>query len=72
MMAKVLDVLGVLAVVAVFGTLAWLSPDERLRFLLIVVTIVVAGFGFAVYTIVAEWRHGQTYGKRRYGLFVVQ
>lgn len=72
MMAKVIDVLGLLAVVAVFGALAWLSPDERLRFLLICVTIVVAGFGFAAYTIVAEWRHGQTYGKRRYGLFVVQ
>ncbi len=58
--------------VAVLAGLAWLSPREGLTFILIGVTIRVAGFGFVGYTILAEWRSGQTFGKRRYGLYVVQ
>ena len=71
-MAKVVDVLGLLLVVAVIAALAWLSPREGLTVILIGVAIVVAAFGFIIYTIVAEWRSGQTFGKRRYGLLVVQ
>ncbi len=40
--------------------------------MLIGVAIGVAAFGFVGYTIVAEWRSGQTFGKRQYGLYVVQ
>jgi uncharacterized RDD family membrane protein YckC len=71
-MAKVVDLLGLLMVVAVLAALAWLSPNGGVRVAFIAAAVFVAGFGFAAYTIVAEWRSGQTFGKRRYGLFVVQ
>ena len=47
---------------------AGLIARGRLRLL----RYAVAAFGFLIYTIVAEWKSGQTFGKRRYGLFVVQ
>jgi uncharacterized RDD family membrane protein YckC len=72
LMAKVFDLAGLLAIVAVFGVLALVSPNDGLKFLWLCAAVLVAGFGFAAYTIVAEWRNGQTFGKRRYGLFVVQ
>jgi uncharacterized RDD family membrane protein YckC len=71
-MAKVVDALGLLLIVAVILVLAWLSPRGGMTFILICAAILVAAFGFLIYTIVAEWRSGQTFGKRRYGLFVVQ
>ena len=71
-MAKVVDVLGLLIVVAVILLLAWLSPREVATVILICAAVLVAGFGFLIYTIVSEWKSGQTYGKRKYGLFVVQ
>jgi len=71
-MAKVVDALGLLLIVAVILVLAWLSPRGGMTFILICADILVAAFGFLIYTIVAEWRSGQTFGKRRYGLFVVQ
>ena len=71
-LAKVVDVLGFLLLVVVILCLAWVIPAEGMKVLLIGVAIAIAGFGFLIYTIVAEWRSGQTFGKRRYGLFVVQ
>jgi uncharacterized RDD family membrane protein YckC len=71
-MAKVADVLGLLLIVAVILGLAWASPRGGMTVVLICAAVLVAGFGFLVYTIVAEWRSGQTFGKRRYGLLVVQ
>jgi uncharacterized RDD family membrane protein YckC len=71
-MAKVVDVLGLLLVVAVILGLAWASPRGGMTVILICAAVAVAAFGFLIYTIVAEWRSGQTFGKRRYGLFVVQ
>jgi uncharacterized RDD family membrane protein YckC len=71
-MAKVVDALGLLLIVAVILALAWLSPRGGMTVILICAAIVVAAFGFLIYTIVAEWRSGQTFGKRRYDLFVVQ
>lgn len=72
LMAKVVDLLGLLMVVGVFAVLAWLSPNDGVRFAMICLAAFVAAFGFAAYTILAEWRRGQTFGKRRYGLWVVQ
>lgn len=72
LMAKIVDLLGLLAIVAVFAVLAIVSPSEGWKFVWLCAAVLVAGFGFAIYTIVAEWRSGQTFGKRRYGLFVVQ
>jgi uncharacterized RDD family membrane protein YckC len=71
-LAKVVDLLGLLLIVGVILGLAWASPRDDLTFILLCLAVVIAGFGFLIYTIVAEWRSGQTYGKRRYGLFVVQ
>lgn len=71
-MAKVVDVLGLLLIVAVILALAWLSPRGGMTFILICAAILIAGFGFLIYTIVAEWKSGQTFGKRKYGLLVVQ
>ena len=70
--AKAIDLLGLLLVLAGLGALAWASPRDGLRVMLIGVAIGVAAFGFVGYTIVAEWRSGQTFGKRQYGLYVVQ
>jgi uncharacterized RDD family membrane protein YckC len=72
LLAKIIDVLIPFSIAAVLACLAWFSPNEVLSLLLVVSAIVVAGFGYVTYTIIAEWRSGQTIGKRRYGLYVVQ
>jgi uncharacterized RDD family membrane protein YckC len=51
---------------------AWFSSHDVVRAFLPVVAILVASCGLVIYTAVAEWRSGQTLGKRRYGLQVVQ
>jgi uncharacterized RDD family membrane protein YckC len=71
-MAKLTDLLGVIVLVAALACLAWLSPREGWTAILLVLAVVVAAFGFVLYTIVAEYRTGQTFGKRQYGLSVVQ
>ena len=71
-LAKVVDVLGLLLIVGVIVGLALVSPRGDVTVVLACVAVLIAGFGFLIYTIVAEWRSGQTFGKRRYGLFVVQ
>jgi len=72
MLAKLVDVLGVLGVTAVLAAIAWFSQREGVTAFVLVLAVVVAAFGLVTYTIVAEWRSGQTFGKRRYGLQVVQ
>ena len=52
--------------------LAWLAPGEELTGILLILAIAVAAFGYVTYTVVAEWRLGQTVGKRQFGLHVVQ
>lgn len=71
-MAKAADLLGMIVPVVVMACLAWLSPREGWTAVLMVLTLVVAGFGLVIYTIVAEYRTGQTFGKRWYGISVVQ
>jgi uncharacterized RDD family membrane protein YckC len=71
-LAKVVDVLGLLLIIAVILLLAWASPWGEMTIFLIGMAVLVAAFGFLIYTIVAEWRSGPTFGKRRYGLLVVQ
>ncbi|HTV01959.1 MAG TPA: RDD family protein [Luteitalea sp.] len=70
--AKIIDVAIPFAIAAALACLAWLAPVEILTGVLFVLAILVAGFGYVLYTIVAEWRTGQTIGKRRYGLYVRQ
>jgi uncharacterized RDD family membrane protein YckC len=70
--AKVIDVAIPFAIAATLGGLAWFAPVEIVSGVLIVLAILVAGFGYVLYTIISEWRTGQTIGKRRYGLHVRQ
>ena len=70
--AKLVDALAVILLVVVIAAIAWLVPRQEIRVFLPVLAIAVAGFGLVIYTILAEWRWGQTFGKRRYGLQVVQ
>ena len=55
-MAKVVDLLGLLVIVGVLVVMILIVPDERLKFAFAVAAVLVVGFGFAIYTIVAEWR----------------
>ena len=72
LVAKVIDVGVFFLIAGVFAALAWVNPREGLTHIMLILAIVVAAFGYVVYTIVAEWRSGQTFGKRRFGLYVVQ
>lgn len=70
--AKLVD--GALFVTAavVLSAVAWLTaPPEAAIFLLFAI-LLAASFGFAIYTVVAESRSGQTVGKRMMGLRAVQ
>ena len=71
-MAKVIDAgIAVLLTIGV-ACISWLVATEQLRWFLPVVALILGAFGFVGYTIVAEWRTGQTFGKRRYDLHVVR
>jgi uncharacterized RDD family membrane protein YckC len=70
--AKLIDVGIFLLLAAAIAGLAWVYPREGLTHLPMLVAIAIAAFGYVIYTIVAEWRSGQTFGKRRFGLHVVQ
>lgn len=71
--AKVIDVGMFFVAAAVLLCSAWLLRGARpLSDVLVVAGIAVLAFGYLIYTIVAEWKTGQTIGKRRYGLLVVQ
>ena len=71
-LAKVVDVLAVSLVGVVLAGLGWLGLRGQLRYFIPVLTIALTAFGYVIYTIVAEWRSGQTFGKRRFGLYVVK
>lgn len=71
-MAKLTDLLGAILPAALIAGLAWVSPREGWTALLMVVAVMGGAFGFVMYTIAAEYRTGQTFGKRWYGLSVVQ
>ena len=70
--AKVIDVAVVVgaACAPALAVLAFVPAEAR--FFAVVAGLLAASLGFPIYTIVAEWRTGQTIGKRRYGLYVVR
>ncbi len=70
--AKVIDVGAFLAAGVALGCVAWLNPVREVTPLLVALAIAIAAFGYVTYTIAAEARSGQTFGKRRFGLLVVQ
>ena len=69
--AKLID--GALFATAAFVLVlaAWLTQARDTAIFLIVATLIAASFGFALYTVVAESRSGQTIGKRVMGLRAV-
>lgn len=72
LVAKVIDLGLVFALAGVLLLLAWINPRRGFFDVWVILAVLVAGFGYLVYTVVAEWRSGQTIGKRRFGLHVVQ
>jgi uncharacterized RDD family membrane protein YckC len=71
-LAKIVDVLAACLVGVVLAGLGWLGLRGELRYFIPVLTIALTSFGYVIYTILAEWRSGQTFGKRRFGLHVVR
>ena len=71
-LAKLADCVLVAALLAVPVVLAWLTTDETMRFVALIATVVLAGFVFIGYVVIAEYTFGQTLGKRLAGLLVVR
>ena len=70
--AKLADCALVVALLAIPLVFAWLTTDEMLRFVALIATIVLGGFVYVGYVVVAEYAYGQTIGKRLAGLLVVR
>ncbi len=70
--AKLIDVAVVAAVALALGALLWLVLPSRAMPIIPVVCILGGVFGFVGYTIVAEYRNGQTIGKRLMHIMVVR
>ena len=70
--AKLLDIALVVAIVVPPAALSWfVVPGEWFPFVILAAAI-IGGFGFCFYTVLAEYRTGQTFGKRVTGLQVVR
>jgi uncharacterized RDD family membrane protein YckC len=70
--AKLLDIALVVAIVTPPVALSWfVVPGEWFPFVILAASV-AGGFGFCFYTILAEYRTGQTLGKRVAGLQVVR
>jgi uncharacterized RDD family membrane protein YckC len=69
--AKVVDVAVTLLAAAIPAPLIWLAPHNAVRTFALLLVILLAAFGFVIYTVLAEWRTGQTFGKRLEHLQVV-
>lgn len=75
--AKLIDFVSVLAVVLlaaalVFAVIVWAGLPPEAAFFLPVICIVGVIFGIIIYTVLAEYRHGATIGKRVMGIRVVR
>ena len=70
--AKIIDVLALLAVIGPAGWLLWRTVPPELLPLAAVATLVLASWLFAVCIVIAEARLGQTLGKYLLGLRVVR
>ncbi len=70
--AKLVD--GALFVTAavVLSGIAWITAPRETAIFLLFAIVLAASFGFAIYTVVAESRSGQTVGKRMMGLRAVR
>ena len=70
--AKLLDIALVVAIAAPPAALSWfVVPGEWFPFVILAVGA-AGSVGFCVYTVLAEYRTGQTFGKRVFGLQVVR
>lgn len=71
-LAKTTDILLVIAVVALPAAAGVVLLDEPFRYFAAAEAIILSIFGYAAYTTLAEWKRGQTLGKRLVGLHVVR
>lgn len=70
--AKLLDGAFFVALAVVLACTAWFTAPSEIAPWIIAAAFVTASFGFAIYTIVAERRSGQTMGKRVMGVRAVR
>lgn len=70
--AKLLDGALFATAAVVLALAAWLTQARDTAIFLVAATLIAASFGFALYTVLAESRSGQTVGKRVMGLRAVQ
>ncbi len=70
--ARVVDYVVSVAVVAPFGVAVWFTSDSKLFPLWLFAYIFTASLMIAAYPIVAEYRYGKTWGKHLMGLRVVR
>lgn len=70
--AKLLDAAAFVVLVVALACTAWFTMPGEVSPFVIAAIIVAGSFGFAIYTVVAEHRSGQTLGKRMMGLRAVR
>jgi len=71
LLAKVIDGGVAIGLAVVIGCGLWLTLPPHVAPFALPVCMIVASFGFVLYTVFAEYAEGQTFGKRVMGLRVV-
>jgi hypothetical protein len=66
--AKLIDAFAVAVVVVAVCMASWAAPPRDVAYFLPIACIL----GFFAYTVIAEYRHGRTLGKRLFGIVVVR
>jgi len=69
--AKIIDAGVSAGTAAILGCALWLMLPAHLAPFALPACMIVASFGFVLYTVFAEYAEGQTFGKREMGLRVV-
>jgi uncharacterized RDD family membrane protein YckC len=72
LVAKALDVMMTVVVVALLAGLLWTMLPAEVLYFLPAFCALIGGCGFIVYTVIAEYYDGQTVGKRVMGIRVVR
>lgn len=70
--AKLLDAALIVLPAVIVACTAWFTMRREIATLIGIAALIACSFGFAIYTIAAEHRSGQTLGKRMMGLRAVR
>ncbi len=70
--AKLLDGALIVVPAVIVACTAWFTMHREIAGFIVIAAVIACSFGFALYTVVAEHRSGQTMGKRMMGLRAVQ